>query len=122
MFWKIFLFEVQNRLRRPAIYLYFAAALLFTIGSFATGSLPLGEKEHINAPYIIAFWCAAMSMMMMLVGSSVMGMSLYRDIEFNTKDYYLTYPITKAGYFWGRYAGSFLFMFVLGTSIILGEY
>src|SRR6201747_748732 len=99
MFWKIFLFEIQNRVRRPAIYLYFAAVLLFTTGSFATGSLPIGEKEHINSPYLIAMWCAAITMMMMLVSSSVMGVALYRDLEYNTKDYYLTYPITKAGSF-----------------------
>jgi ABC-2 type transport system permease protein len=49
-----------------------------------------------------------------------MGTALYRDIEYNTKDYYLTYPITKAGYFWGRYLGSFLFMLLIATSVIIG--
>jgi ABC-2 type transport system permease protein len=122
MFWKIVFFEIQNRIRRPAVYLYFAAALIFTIMTFATGSLPLGEKEHINAPYVIALWCAGITMMMMLVSSSVMGVALYRDIEYNTKDYYLTYPITKAGYFWGRYVGSFFFMFLIATSIVIGAY
>lgn len=120
MFWKIFLFEVQNRTRRPAVYLYFAAALIFTIGTFATGSVPLGEKQHINSPYIISFWCSAMTLMMMLVSSSIMGTALYRDIEYNTKDYYLTYPITKPGYFWGRFLGSFLFMALIATSIFIG--
>jgi len=105
MFWKIFLFEIQNRLRRPAIYLYFLAAFIFTAGSFATGSLPVGEKEHINSPYLIAMWCAGITMLMMLVSSFIMGTSLYRDIEYNTKDYYLTYPITKPGYFWGKVPG-----------------
>jgi ABC-2 type transport system permease protein len=122
MFFKIFLFEIQNRVRRPAIYLYFLAILIFTIGSFATGSLPIGEKEHINSPYLISFWCAAISMMMMLVTSSVMGIALYRDIEYNTKDYYLTYPITKAGYFWGRYAGSFVCMLFIASAILIGIY
>jgi ABC-2 type transport system permease protein len=122
MFWKIVLFEIQNRIRRPAVYLYFAAALIFTIITFATGSLPLGEKEHINAPYVIALWCAGITMLMMLVSSSIMGVALYRDIEYNTKDYYLTYPITKAGYFWGRYIGSFLFMLFIASSIIIGAY
>lgn len=106
MFWKIFVFEIQNRLRRPAVYVYFAAALIFTIGTFATGSLPLGEKEHINAPFLLALWCAGITMLMMVISSSIMGTPLYRDIEYNTKDYYLTYPITKPGYFWGRYLGS----------------
>src|ERR1700733_9032599 len=122
MFWKIFLFEIQNRLRRPAIYLYFLAALIFTIGTFATGSLPVQDKEHINAPYLIALWCAGITMLMMLISSFIMGTPLYRDIENNTKDYYLTYPITKAGYFWGRYAGSFLFMIFIASSVIIGAF
>jgi ABC-2 type transport system permease protein len=122
MFWKIFLFEIQNRFRRPAVYLYFLAAFIFTVGAFATGSLPIGEKEHINAPYLIAMWCASITMLMMLISSSVMGQALYRDIEYQTKDYYLTYPITKAGYFWGRYFGSFFCMLVIASSIILGVY
>jgi ABC-2 type transport system permease protein len=120
MFWKIFLFEIQNRLRQPAIYLYFLAALIFTIGSFATGSLPVGEKENINSPYLIAMWCSGITMMMMLVSSFIMGTPLYRDIEYNTKDYYLTYPITKSGYFWGRYLGSFMCMLFIATSILVG--
>ena len=122
MFWKIFLFEIQNRFRRPAVYLYFLAAFIFTVGTFATGSLPIGEKEHINAPYLIAMWCAGITMLMMLISSSIMGQALYRDIEYQTKDYYLTYPITKAGYFWGRYFGSFFCMLAIASSIIIGAY
>ena len=122
MFSKIFLFEIQNRIRRPAVYLYFSAVLLFTFFSFATGSLPLVEKEHINSPYLISFWCCGMTMMMMLISSSVMGTAILRDIEYQTKDYYLTYPITKPGYFWGRYFGSFAFMVLIALGIPLGIY
>ncbi len=122
MFWKIFLFEIQNRFRRPAVYLYFFAALIFTIGTFATGSLPIGDKENINAPYLIALWCAGITMLMMVISSSVMGQALYRDIEYQTKDYYLTYPITKAGYFWGRFFGSFFCMMAIASSVIIGAY
>jgi len=122
MFSKIFLFEIRNRVRRPAVYLYFLAVFLFTLFAFSTGSLPVAEKEHINSPYLIAFWCAAMTMMMMLISSSVMGAAIYRDIEYQTKDYYLTYPITKPGYFWGRYLGSFFFMVLIAFGILAGVY
>ncbi|HEY9001741.1 MAG TPA: hypothetical protein VIM89_10340 [Mucilaginibacter sp.] len=122
MFSKIFLFEIQNRIRRPAVYLYFAAVLLFTMFAFSTGSLPVGEKEHINSPYLITFWCCGMTMMMMLISSSVMGTALYRDIEYQTKDYYLTYPITKSGYFWGRYLGSFVFMILVALAVPVAIY
>jgi ABC-2 type transport system permease protein len=120
MFTKIFLFEVQTRIRRPAIYLYFMAILVFTLFAFSTGSLPIGDREHINSPYVISFWCCAMTMMMTLVSSSVMGTALFRDIEYQTKDYYLTYPITKPGYFWGRFCGSFVFMIAIALAIPLG--
>ena len=122
MFIEIFLFEIRNRVRRPAVYLYFLAVFMFTLFAFSTGSLPVAEKEHINAPYLIAFWCAAMTMMMMLISSSVMGAAIYRDIEYQTKDYYLTYPITKPGYFWGRYLGSFFFMVLIALGILAGIY
>src|SRR5690349_14059757 len=122
MFSKIFLFEIQNRIRRPAIYLYFAAVLLFTLFAFSTGSLPVGEKEHIDSPYLITFWCSGMTMMMMLISSSLMGTALYRDIEYQTKDYYLTYPITKNGYFWGRYLGSFVFMILIAIAVPIAIY
>jgi ABC-2 type transport system permease protein len=122
MFLKIFLFEIQNRVRRPAVYLYFLAVFLFTLFAFATGSLPVGEKEHLNSPYLIAFWSAGITMMMMLISSSLMGAAIYRDIEYQTKDYYLTYPVTKADYFWGRYLGSFVFMILIACGILLGIY
>src|ERR1700755_1356551 len=120
MFSKIFLFEIRNRIRRPAVYLYFFAILAFTLFAFSTGSLPVGEKEHINSPSLITLWCAAMTMMMMLVSSSIMGTAIYRDIEYQTKDYYLTYPITKPGYFWGRYVGAFFFMLLIALAIPIG--
>jgi hypothetical protein len=57
MFWKIFLFEIQNRLRRPAVYLYFLAALIFTVGTFCyrliasrrkgTHQLPLPNRHVV---------------------------------------------------------------------------
>lgn len=122
MFWKIFVFEAHNRLRRPAVYVYFLAVLLFVIFSFSAGALPVGEKEHFNSPMMIARTYAWLSIIMMLVTSAIMGMPLYKDIEYNTKDYYLTYPITKAGYFWGRYCSSLLFVLIIGSAVMFGAY
>jgi ABC-2 type transport system permease protein len=122
MFWKIFIFEVQNRLRRPAVYIYFLAAFVFIAFSFTTGALPVGEKEHINSPRLIAFAMGWISIIMMLVTSAIMGSPLYKDIEYNTKDYYLTYPISKFGYYWGRYFSSLLFILAIGAAVILGAF
>ena len=122
MFWKIFVFEFQNRLRRPAVYVYFLATFFFIAFSFSTGSLPVGEEEHINSPRLLAFAMGWISIIMMLVTSAIMGSPLYKDIEYNTKDYYLTYPITKFGYFWGRYFSSLLFVLAIGAAVMLGAF
>jgi len=122
MFNKIFLFEIKYRLHRPAVYLYFLACLGFTFLSFAIGAMPLDEKQLINGTSALAFYVSIMSMMMMLVSSYIMGVPLYRDIEFNTKEYYLSYPITKAGYFWGRYLSSFSFVVIIDSAVLLGAY
>lgn len=122
MFLQIFLFEIKYRLRRPAFYLYFLFIFIFSLLSFAKGALPVQEKEFINAPASLALFSSIVSLFLMLVSSAIMGTPLYRDIEHNTKEYYLSYPITKAGYFWGRYLGSFFFVLVTGGAIYLGAW
>jgi ABC-2 type transport system permease protein len=120
MFSQIFLFEIRYRLRRPAFYVYFAVVFLFTALGFAQGGLPAGEKEFFNSPAQLAEFCATMSIFLLLVSSAIMGTPLYRDLEHNTKEYYLSYPITKAGYFWGRFLGSFFFVLMISLGVILG--
>src|ERR1700712_236675 len=105
MFWQIFTFELKYRLKRPATYLYFLTFFLISALCFATGSTPASEKVFHNSPVVLAQFIAIFSMVMMLVCSAVMGVPLYRDIEHNTGNYYLSYPISESGYFWGRYLG-----------------
>lgn len=122
MFSKIFLFEINYKLRRPAVYIYFLLGFVFTALSFAKGAMPLDEDQLINGASALALFTAIMSLMAMVVSSSVMGLPLIRDIEYNTKEYYLSYPITKAGYFWGRFLSSFFFVLVISSSVQFGAY
>lgn len=122
MFFQIFLFEIKYRLRRPAFYLYFILVFGFSLLTFGHGSVPLVEKEFINAPAVLTIFSSIVSIFLMLVSSALMGVPLYRDIEHNTKEYYLSYPITKAGYFWGRYFGSWVFVLLTGVAVYLGAY
>ena len=120
MLLQIFLFEIKYRLRRPAFYIFFLLAVVLAFLNFANGALPVTEKEHFNAPAMLAIFSSAASIFLMLASSSIMGVPLYRDIEHNTKEYYLSYPITKAGYFWGRWLGSFLFVLLVSMGVFLG--
>ena len=120
MFWQIFTFEIKYRLKRPATYIYFLAGFFGVALFYSTGSTLASEKVFYNAPVIIANNTAFFSVVMMLVCSAVMGVPLYRDIDYKTSNYYLSYPITEGGYFWGRYLGSFIFVLLIGSSLMFG--
>lgn len=104
------------------MYVYFLLSFTFTAFAFAKGAMPLDPHQWLNGTYALAFFMSLMTMMMMVATSTVMGLPLIRDIEYNTKEYYLSYPITKAGYFWGRYLSSFFFVLLIGISVPLGAY
>ena len=120
MFWKIFLFELNYRIRRPATWIYFLVFFLYGFISVATGSTPASEKVMHNSPWIIANVNVVFSMIAMLVCSAFMGVPLFRDIEHQTRYYLYSLPITKAGYFWGRFLGSFVFVLIIGTGLSWG--
>ncbi len=89
MFSQIFLFEIRYRLRRPAFYIYFVVVFGFATLAFAQGNFGTVEKEVFNSPHMLSGFCATMSIFLMLVSSAIMGNPLYRDLEHNTKEYYL---------------------------------
>ncbi|SDD97609.1 hypothetical protein SAMN05216464_103216 [Mucilaginibacter pineti] len=122
MFWQIFTFELKYRLKRPATYLYFLTFLLLSAAVYGAGLVNGSEKVYYNSPLFTAIIFTFLSLFMMLVSSAVMGVPLYRDIDYNTKNYYMAYPITENGYFWGRYLGSFLFVLLISTSLVFGAY
>ena len=122
MFWEIFLFEIKYRLSRLDTYLYFVGFFLLTFFSFVFGNVPDPYSCQVNAPISVTLFFSIVSLFMMVVTASVMGSPIYRDIEYATHEYYLSYPLTKNGYFWGRFLGSFLFVVLIATSLIWGSW
>jgi ABC-2 type transport system permease protein len=118
MFSKIFLFEIKYRLRKPDTYLFFLFFFIVNIiGAIDTSPL----HAFANSPSIITYTFAGQSIFLMIISGGVMSDSLYRDIEFNVYESYLTLPISEQGYFWGRFLGSFLFVALIGSSLIWGS-
>jgi ABC-2 type transport system permease protein len=120
MFSEIFRFEIKYRLRKLDTYLFFLFFFLAITIGFAL-SPPAGNRNtFVNSPAIIADMFVGATTIMMLVSGVIMSGSLYRDIEFNVYESYLTFPISRNGYFWGRFLGSFLFVLIIGSSVIWG--
>jgi ABC-2 type transport system permease protein len=120
MFFSIFLFEIKYRLKRPATWAYFGILLLFGFVVGIYGNSPASEKTFVNSPYAIAFMVAILSVFQILMASAIMGVPIYRDLEYQTKDYFFTYPIREKSYFMGRYLGSFIILFIVCSGFLFG--
>ena len=120
MFSEIFRFEIKYRLRKLDTYLFFLFFFLAITIGIALSPPQGGRNMFVDSPAIIADMFVGCTTIMMLVSGVIMSGSLYRDIEFNVYEYYLTFPISRNGYFWGRFLGSFLFVVLIGSSVIWG--
>lgn len=120
MFLKIFLFELKYRLKRPATYAYFAILFVFGFITAMYGGVNASEKAFANSAYVIALLLIIISIFQMLIASAIMGVPIYRDIEYKTKDYFFTYPLGEKSYLMGRYIGSFLILLFVCLGIHVG--
>jgi ABC-2 type transport system permease protein len=119
MFNEIFRFEIKYRLRKLDTWLFFLFFFLAMAIGFAQS--PGGFRNtFVNSPAYITDTFAVSSIFMMVFTGAIMSGSLYRDIEYNVYESYLTFPISRNGYFWGRFLGSFLFVIVIGSALVWG--
>ncbi len=122
MFWDIFIFELKYRLKRPATWIYFFLFFLLMFLSYSTGNTPAPEKVMHDGPYEMMMTNIFFGMVFMLVTAAVMGVPLYRDLDYGTRNYLFSYPIKERNYFWGRFWGSFFTVVFIGFSVVVGGY
>ncbi|MCC9136834.1 M1 family aminopeptidase [Pontibacter silvestris] len=130
MFKEIFLFELRYRMKRPATYIYFTLLFLMAFlamlalgGAFGAGVIigdASGGKVFANSPYQINWIITLLSWFGVLITCSMMGTPIYRDFEHKSHALYYTTPITKAGYLFGRFAGSFLITLLVFAGVAAG--
>ncbi len=122
MFKDIFIFELKYRFTRPATYIYFFMLLVVPMLLVGFGNTPASEKVFHNSPIVIANLLLLVSIFGILIASAVMGVPLYRDLEHKTGTFLFSYPISKTGYFMGRFWGSFVTLLFISLGAIIGFY
>ena len=89
----IFLFELQQRLRRLSTYVYFvvffALGLLFTLmsgGAFSSASVDFGTggKVLINSPYALNGVITYICFFGIVITAAIAGQATYQDIDSNS--------------------------------------
>ncbi|WP_017729736.1 ABC transporter permease/M1 family aminopeptidase [Nafulsella turpanensis] len=132
MFKEILLFEFRYRLKRPATYIYsgllFLMSFLTMLGlggafgeSFVLGD-DSGGKVLANSPYQINWIITLLSWYGLLITCSMMGTPVFRDFEYRIHPLFYTTPISKAGYLFGRFSGSFLITLLVFMGLAAGAF
>lgn len=121
MWYAIFKFEIQYRIKRPDTYVFFLFLFLFSIVSvdfiFQGSEMGLMKK---NSPIVIAKTMGAITGIFMILASMIMGVSVLRDFEYNIESLVFSAPIYKKDYLLGRFLGSFTVLFFVFTGILFG--
>ncbi len=115
MWYSIFKFELQYRIKRPDTYVFFIFLFLFSIVGvdFIFQGTTLGGVQ-LNSPLVIAKTMGAITGIFMILASMIMGVSVLRDFEYQMESLVFVNPIKKRDYLLGRFLGSFavlLFIF-----------
>ena len=121
MWYNIFKFELQYRIKRPDTYVFFLFLLLFSIVGvdfiFQGSDMGLMKK---NSPLVIAKTMGAITGLFMILASMIMGVSVLRDFEYNIESLIFITPIKKKDYLLGRFLGAFTVLFFAFTGILFG--
>ena len=127
----IFLFELQQRLRRVSTYVYFVVffgfGLLFTLmsgGAFAGATVDFGTggKVLVNSPYALNSVITYICFFGIVITAAIAGQATYQDIDSKSTDFFYTAPITKFDYLGGRFLGAFAIQVLIFASVGLGAW
>jgi len=131
MLFQIFLFELEQRLRRVSTWVYFVVYLalgcLFTLmsgGAFAGASVDFGTggKVLVNSPYALNGIITTISFFGIVITAAIAGQATYQDIDSNSSVFFYTSPITKFDYLGGRFLAAFLLQIIIFASVGIGAW
>lgn len=118
-----FLFELKYRFKRPATYIYFGILFFMSFIALASDAVQIGGGQgqvYINAPIVVNNFIIILSIVGMAISSAVLSVPIYRDFEHKMFTFYYSLPISKGGYFWGRFLGSFVVLLFIFLGVYFG--
>ncbi len=121
MFLEFFKREVFTALKRPMIYIFMFICFLLVFGAVVSDTVVIGGvvgDVHKNAPSVVATFVGILNIFGLLFAAAFFNNAALRDHNSGFHEILFSTPISKAGYFFGRFAGAF----VLSTLVSLGIY
>lgn len=129
MFFDVFRFELNYHRRQ---YLFYVLAGVFFLLSFLATTTPnvqlVGgvDNVNVNSPYTVMVTLASLSVLCLFGAIAFCANGVVRDYDLNMAELFLSTPVRKVDYVYGRFAGSMVFalgLYFAGMAgVFLGEF
>lgn len=124
MFFHIFLFELRYWLRQPIVYIFFLINALLVFGATSSDDITIGGSTgnvHKNAPYVVEFFFANLTLICLLMITAFFNSAAARDFSEKTSQIFFTTPMKKRDYLLGRFAGALVISIIPFLGVSLGS-
>lgn len=115
-------FELKQWLRSPMTWIFLGITSLLVLGAVSSDSIQIGGgvgSVHKNSPYVVESYYMLMSILCLLMTTAYMSATASRDISTGMDQFVFSSPISRSGYFFGKFIGAVLVAIVplFGVSI-----
>ncbi|MCB1692106.1 MAG: hypothetical protein KDI19_05030 [Pseudomonadales bacterium] len=129
MFFDVFRFELRYHSRQ---YLFYVLSGVFFLLAFLATTTPnvqlVGglENVNINSPYAILMTLTSLSLISLFGAIAFCASGVIRDYDMNVAELFLSTPVKKSHYLYGRLSGALVFvvaLYLAGMSgVLVGEF
>jgi ABC-type transport system involved in multi-copper enzyme maturation permease subunit len=125
MFSTFLLSEIKYSLKQPMIYIFLALMALFVFGATASDTVQIGGSVgnvYRNAPYVITMYTSIMTLFGLMIAAAFFNNAALKDHNNNFSEILYSTPISKSGYFFGRFFAALFLSTLPMLGIFVGTF
>jgi len=125
MFMTFFISELKYNLKQPMVYIFLGLMTLMVFGATASDNVQIGGavgNVFRNAPHVITTYVAVMSIFGLLIATAFYNNAALRDYNNQFHEILFSTPLSKAGYFFGRFFAALIMATIPLLGVFLGSY
>jgi len=125
MFKDFFLAELRHALRQPMLYIFLSLMALMVFGATASDNIVIGGavgNVFKNAPHVITQFTVIMTIFGLLMATAYFNNAALKDHNNQFNEILFSTPLSKAGYFFGRFFAALLLATIPMLGVFLGVF
>ncbi len=124
MFKNFFVSELRYTLKQPMVYIMLLLMTLMVFGATVSDNIQIGGSIgniYRNSPYTITLYTSVMTIFGLMIAAAFFNNAALRDHNNGFNEILFSTPLSKSGYFFGRFLGALLLSTIPMLGVFLGS-